>query len=82
MSNLEGHVAQQQVSDSRIQLNPNPQPQLVEMVKRTVTGGDQREGSTFYSYERMGVYSCREKALEALLKLHPEITIKPLEIDA
>jgi hypothetical protein len=52
------------------------------MVKRTVTGSDQRDGSTFYKHERMGVYSSREKALEALLKLHPDIQIRPLEIDA
>jgi hypothetical protein len=64
----------------RIQIGEQ-KPKLVEMVKRTVTGGDQRDGSTFYRYDRLGVYSTREKALEALLKLHPEIIIQPLEID-
>lgn len=66
---------------SRVQLNQNPQTQLVEIVKTTVTGHDQRDGSTFKKEERMGVYSSREAALEAILKTRPEYTIRPLEIN-
>lgn len=57
------------------------QPELFEIVRRTVTGSDQREGTTFYKNERLGVYSSRVAALEGILKMNPTLIIQPLKMD-
>ena len=65
----------------RIQQIPK-QPQLFEVVRKTVTSSDQREGTTFYETERLGVYSSELAALRAVMALTPHITIQPLKIDS
>lgn len=67
----------------RHQIHASPKAtDLVELVKKTVTGSDQRDGSTFYKYEKLGVYSSRQAALEAVFaKYHTDLTIQPLQID-
>lgn len=57
-------------------------PELFEVVRKTVTGSDQREGTTFYKTERLGVYSTELAALRAVLKMSPALSIQPLKIDA
>lgn len=64
----------------RIQLDKQT-PQLFEIVKQTTTGYDQREGSTFYKTERLGVYSSEIAALRAALKLTSGLTVQPLKVD-
>lgn len=55
---------------------------LVEVIRKTSTGGDQRTGETFYKYEKIGVYSSKQAAMEAMLKKYcPDLTIQPLQID-
>lgn len=57
------------------------QPELFEIVRKTVTGSDQREGTTFYKTERLGVYSSELAALRGALKLQPTLAIQPLKVD-
>lgn len=55
---------------------------LVEVIRTASTGGDQRTGETFVTYEKLGVYSSRQAAMEAILKKYcPDLTIQPLQID-
>jgi len=55
---------------------------LVEVIRKTSTGGDQRTGETFYKYEKIGIYSSKQAAIEAMLKKYcPDLTIQPLQID-
>jgi hypothetical protein len=55
---------------------------LVEVIRKTSTGGDQRTGETFYKYEKLGVYSSKQAALEALVARYlPDLSIQPLQID-
>lgn len=66
----------------RHQLTNTPKTDLVEVIRKTSTGGDQRTGETFYKYEKVGVYSSRQAAMEAMFKRYcPELTIQPLQID-
>jgi hypothetical protein len=57
------------------------QTDFVEIVRKTSNGYDPRDQVTFYKTERLGVYSSRSAALEAILKMHPELTIQPLKVD-
>lgn len=57
-------------------------PELFEVVKKTSTGYDQRDQTTFYKTERLGVYSSELAALRAVLKLNPSLSVQPLKIDA
>jgi hypothetical protein len=68
-------------TDRHIHFEPQKPTGLVEIVKKTVTGYDQRDQETFYKTDRVGVYSSRTAALEAILKMHPELEIQPLQID-
>jgi hypothetical protein len=55
---------------------------LVELIRKTSDGYDPRDQVTFYKTERLGVYSSREAALEAVLaKYAPGLYIQPLEVD-
>lgn len=56
--------------------------QLVEVIRKTSTGGDQRTGETFYTYEKLGTYSSKQAALEAIVKKYlPDLSIQPLQLD-
>lgn len=57
-------------------------PELFEIVRKTSDGYDPKDQVPFYKSERLGVYSSRSAALEAILKLHPELSVQPLKIDA
>ena len=55
---------------------------LVEIVRKTSDGYDVRTGETFYKTERLGVYSSRQAALEAVLaKYAPDLSIEPLKVN-
>ena len=56
-------------------------PELFEVVRKTQSGYDSREGSTFYKTERLGVYSSELAALRAALKLTSGLTVQPLKVD-
>lgn len=59
-----------------------PNNGLVEIIRKTSDGYDVRTSETFYKVERLGVYSSRTAALEAVLaKYAPDLEIKPLEVD-
>jgi hypothetical protein len=64
----------------RIQLNKQT-PELFEVVRKTQSGYDPREGSTFYKTERLGVYSSELAALRAALKLSTDLSVQPLKVD-
>jgi hypothetical protein len=67
----------------RLQLPTEPKvSQLVEVVRKTSDGYDSRTSETFYKYEKLGVYSSKQAALEAIIsKYLPDISIQPLQID-
>jgi hypothetical protein len=67
----------------RLQLPSEPKAsQLVEVVRKTSDGYDSRTSETFYKYEKLGVYSSKQAALEAIIsKYLPDISIQPLQID-
>jgi hypothetical protein len=57
-------------------------PEFFEIVKQTVTGYDQREGSTFYKTERLGgVYASELAALRAALKFASGISVQPVKVE-
>jgi hypothetical protein len=72
---------QQDWNDDRNRRLQAKQPELFEVVRKTVTGSDQRDGTT-YRTERLGVYSSELAALRAVLALTPHVAIQPLKIDS
>lgn len=80
MSNLEGYEAS---NARRHQINPGPKAsELVEVIRKTSTGGDQRTGETFYKYEKLGVYSSKQAAMEDIIRKYcPDLSIQPLELN-
>ena len=63
-------------------VKPNPANGMVEIVRKTTTGYDIRDNDTFYKFERLGVYSSRQAALEAAFEKYcPDLSIEPLKVD-
>ena len=60
---------------------PVPDVDLFEVIKTTKkSSGDMRESYTTTTEEHLGVFSSEVAALRYLLKLHPEITVRRVEI--